>query len=99
MKFKDLPRGKVFDVFITNVDENGEFFVVKKSNEKILVDIANQLQQLAESRRLKPLENVQLGQEWAFVVLNPYADFWVFLSTEFNPLTLNPLTLKALKYY
>ena len=68
----------MFDVFITNVDENGEFFVVKKSNEKILVDIANQLQQLAESRRLKPLDNVQLGQEWSFVVFNPLADFESF---------------------
>ena len=59
---QDLPRGKVFDVFITNVDQSGEFFVVKKANEHILVDIANQLQQLAEARQLKPLGNVQLGQ-------------------------------------
>ena len=59
---QDLPRGKVFDVFITNVNQGGEFFVVKKANEHILVDIANKLQQLAESRRLKPLGSMQLGQ-------------------------------------
>ena len=59
---QDLPRGKVFDIFLTAVEESGDFYVVKKSNEKTLVDIANKLQELATSYKLLPLEKIFTGQ-------------------------------------
>ena len=44
---QDLTMGTTFEVFITSVRDDGDFYVVKRSNEELLIKIAYQMQELS----------------------------------------------------